>query len=100
RAAQVPDAAFGGTSRNRRPCLLPRKIRGRGRRDRRNPREHGEDAVVLRAQETCRSAEGSRHRTGLAMTAANKKIAEDTPGDIEALLPWHAAGTLNARDTR
>ena len=34
------------------------------------------------------------------MTAANKKIAEDTPGDIEALLPWHAAGTLNARDTR
>ncbi|MGN6115299.1 MAG: hypothetical protein ACTHN2_07260 [Nitrobacter sp.] len=34
------------------------------------------------------------------MTAANKKIVEDTPGDIEALLPWHAAGTLNARDTR
>ena len=34
------------------------------------------------------------------MTAANKKIAEDTPGDIEALLPWHAAGTLSARDTR
>jgi hypothetical protein len=34
------------------------------------------------------------------MMAANKKIAEDAPGDIEALLPWHAAGTLNARDTR
>jgi hypothetical protein len=34
------------------------------------------------------------------MTAANKKIAEDTPGDIEALLPWHAAGTLSTRDTR
>jgi hypothetical protein len=32
------------------------------------------------------------------MTAANKKIAEEAPGDIEALLPWHAAGTLNARD--
>ena len=31
---------------------------------------------------------------------ANKKIAEDAPGEIEALLPWHAAGTLSARDTR
>jgi anti-sigma factor RsiW len=34
------------------------------------------------------------------MMAANKKIAEAAPGDIEALLPWYAAGTLNARDTR
>lgn len=34
------------------------------------------------------------------MAANNKKIAEDPPGDIEALLPWHAAGTLSARDTR
>ncbi|MBS0529807.1 MAG: hypothetical protein JSS22_10515 [Proteobacteria bacterium] len=34
------------------------------------------------------------------MTAANKKIAEDVPGELEALLPWHAAGSLNARDTR
>lgn len=34
------------------------------------------------------------------MTAANKTIAEDSPGELEALLPWHAAGTLNARDTR
>jgi hypothetical protein len=32
------------------------------------------------------------------MMAANNKIAEDAPGDIEALLPWHAAGTLSARD--
>ncbi|UZE47677.1 hypothetical protein [Rhodopseudomonas sp. P2A-2r] len=35
------------------------------------------------------------------MMATNKKIeAETAPGEIEALLPWHAAGTLNARDTR
>jgi hypothetical protein len=30
----------------------------------------------------------------------NKKILQQDPGDIEALLPWHAAGTLSARDTR
>jgi hypothetical protein len=34
------------------------------------------------------------------MMAANKKIVEAEPGDIEALLPWHAAGTLSARDAR
>ncbi|ABE63437.1 conserved hypothetical protein [Nitrobacter hamburgensis X14] len=34
------------------------------------------------------------------MTATNKKVADDGPGDVEALLPWHAAGTLSARDTR
>jgi hypothetical protein len=34
------------------------------------------------------------------MMAMNKKALEQDPGDIEALLPWHAAGTLNARDTR
>ncbi len=34
------------------------------------------------------------------MMAANNKIAEDAPGDIEALLPWYAAGTLSARDMR
>jgi hypothetical protein len=33
------------------------------------------------------------------MMAANKKIAEAAPGDIEALLPWYAAGTLSMRDT-
>jgi hypothetical protein len=32
--------------------------------------------------------------------ATNKKILEQEPADIEALLPWHAAGTLSARDTR
>ncbi|GAB1715635.1 MAG: hypothetical protein NTAFB05_06770 [Nitrobacter sp.] len=37
------------------------------------------------------------------MIAANKKVAgaaEASPGDIEALLPWYAVGTLSARDTR
>src|SRR5262245_39946456 len=33
------------------------------------------------------------------MMAMSKKIL-DEPGEIEALLPWHAAGTLNARDAR
>ncbi|TAK49706.1 MAG: hypothetical protein EPO23_00245 [Xanthobacteraceae bacterium] len=31
---------------------------------------------------------------------ATVKQTGDTPSDIEALLPWHAAGTLNARDAR
>lgn len=31
---------------------------------------------------------------------ARKKILEQEPSEIEMLLPWHAAGTLNARDTR
>ena len=31
---------------------------------------------------------------------ALKKMLEQEPGDIELLLPWHAAGTLSARDAR
>jgi len=34
------------------------------------------------------------------MTAMSNKMPEQEPGEIEALLPWHAAGTLSARDTR
>ena len=34
------------------------------------------------------------------MMATSKKILEHEPGEIEMLLPWHAAGTLNARDSR
>jgi anti-sigma-K factor RskA len=33
------------------------------------------------------------------MMAMSKKML-DEPGEIEILLPWHAAGTLNARDAR
>ncbi len=34
------------------------------------------------------------------MMATSKKKLEQEPGEIEMLLPWHAAGTLNARDCR
>ena len=34
------------------------------------------------------------------MTATSRKMREQEPGEIELLLPWHAAGTLNARDAR
>jgi len=34
------------------------------------------------------------------MTATSRKMREQEPGEIELLLPWHAAGTLSARDAR
>jgi hypothetical protein len=34
------------------------------------------------------------------MMAASKKIVAQEPSEIELLLPWHAAGTLSARDSR
>jgi anti-sigma factor RsiW len=34
------------------------------------------------------------------MMALSKKMLEQEPGEIEVLLPWHAAGTLNPRDAR
>ncbi|SFI77574.1 hypothetical protein [Bradyrhizobium sp. Gha] len=34
------------------------------------------------------------------MMALSKKMLEREPGEIELLLPWYAAGTLNPRDTR
>jgi hypothetical protein len=34
------------------------------------------------------------------MMATSGKIAEREPDEIELLLPWHATGTLNARDAR
>jgi anti-sigma factor RsiW len=34
------------------------------------------------------------------MMAASKKMLGQEPDDVEMLLPWHAAGTLNARDSR
>jgi hypothetical protein len=34
------------------------------------------------------------------MMALSKKMLEQDPSDIEMLLPFHAAGTLNARDAR
>lgn len=34
------------------------------------------------------------------MMAMSKKRLDQEPSEIEMLLPWHAAGTLNARDSR
>jgi hypothetical protein len=34
------------------------------------------------------------------MMAASRKMVEQEPSEIELLLPWYAAGTLNARDAR
>ncbi len=34
------------------------------------------------------------------MMAASKQVLDPEPSEIEVLLPWHAAGTLNARDAR
>lgn len=34
------------------------------------------------------------------MMAASRKMLDQEPGEIEMLLPFHAAGTLNARDAR
>jgi hypothetical protein len=34
------------------------------------------------------------------MMALSKKMLEQEPSEIEMLLPWHAAGTLNSRDAR
>lgn len=34
------------------------------------------------------------------MMAMSKKVQTEALSEIEALLPWHAAGTLSARDTR
>src|SRR5258708_34786666 len=66
----------------------------------RDPGKYREDAPVLCAPEIGRTVEGSRHRARLAMMAMSKKILEQEPSEIEMLLPWHAAGTLNARDAR
>src|SRR3954449_6428171 len=34
------------------------------------------------------------------MMAASKIMLDQEPSEIEKLLPWHAAGTLNPRDAR
>jgi anti-sigma factor RsiW len=34
------------------------------------------------------------------MMATSKRMLEQEPSEIEMLLPWHAAGTLDARDAR
>ena len=34
------------------------------------------------------------------MMALSKQVLDQEPSEVEMLLPWHAAGTLNARDAR
>src|SRR3954470_21135277 len=92
----MPDQAFGGTSRDCRSCLLPREVsRGSGE-DRRGAGEDCEDAHVLCAKAAGGGAQGSGSGTRLAMNMIKNKAAERE--EIEALLPWHAAGTLSRRE--
>src|SRR5438270_5591799 len=92
------DKTFGGTSGNHRSCLLPREVsRGSGE-DRRSAGEHGEDAHVLCAKAVRGTAQGSGSGTRLAMNMIKNKASERE--EIEALLPWHAAGTLSRRDAQ
>jgi anti-sigma factor RsiW len=34
------------------------------------------------------------------MMATRNRLLKQGPGELEMLLPWHAAGTLNTRDAR
>src|SRR6478672_5999885 len=94
----MPDQIIGRAPGNRRPRLLSREVGGGSGRDCRHPGGHGEDAHVLRPQEIVGIAEGTRNRTRLAMNAIKQEEAPQ--GDVEALLPWHAAGTLSRRDAQ
>src|SRR5262245_54279600 len=94
----MPEEAFSGTSRDHRSCLLPREV-GRGsRQDRRSTGEYGEDAHVLCAKAVRGTAQSSGSGTRLAMTMIKNKLSERE--EIQALLPWHAAGTLSRRDAQ
>src|SRR4051812_3765541 len=92
----MPDKAVGGTSRDHRPCLLPREVSRGSLEDRRSTGEYCEDAHVLCAQAVRGTAQGSGSGTRLAMNMIKNKASERE--EIEALLPRHAAGTLNRRD--
>src|SRR6185295_1285111 len=93
----MPDKAFGGTSGNHRSGLLPREVSRGSREDRRSTGEHSEDAHVLCAKAVRGTAQGSGSGTRLAMNMIKNKASERE--EIEALLPWHAAGTLSRRET-
>src|SRR5882724_12832176 len=91
----MPRSAFAGPSGDHRPRVLPREIgRGSGR-DRRDPRSNRQDAYVLRKKETVGTAEELWGGSRLAMNTNTEKTPERD--EIEALLPWHAAGTLSRR---
>src|ERR1051325_714607 len=91
------DEALSRTQRDHRSGLLPREVsRGSGQ-DRRSAGEHGEDAHVLCAKAVRGTAQGSGSGTRLAMNAMFKTKAAERE-EVEALLPWHAAGTLSRRE--
>jgi hypothetical protein len=68
--------------------------------NRRIPETAVKRRLFLCAQEIGRAAEDSRPTMRLAVMAISKKMLEQEPDEIEMLLPWHAAGTLNVRDAR
>src|SRR5471032_184844 len=92
----MPDGIVGRAPGDRRPRVLPREVGGRSGRDCGHPGSNGEDANVLRTQEIVGTAERTRNRPRLAMNTTNN----ETPSEIEELLPWHAAGTLSRSDAR
>src|SRR5215475_10303378 len=94
----MPGQAFGGSPGDHRPRVLPREVGGRSCRNRRHPGGDREDAHVLCAQEALGASQGARNRSRLAMNAMKQEAPERQ--EIEELLPWHAAGTLNRRDAQ
>src|SRR6185295_19563136 len=94
----MPDKAFGGTSGNHRSGLLPREVSRGSVEDRWGTGEHSEDAHVLCAKAVRGAAQSSGSGTRLAMNMIKNKASERE--EIEALLPWHAAGTLSRRDAQ
>src|SRR5215467_5857521 len=94
----MPGQAFGGPPGDHRPRVLPREVGGGSCRDRRHPGGDREDAHVLCTQEALGASQGARNRSRLAMNAMKQEAPERQ--EIEALLPWHAAGTLSRRDAQ
>src|SRR5690348_12474338 len=94
----MPGQAFGGPPGDHRPRVLPREVGGGSCRDRRHPGGDREDAHVLCTQEALGASQGARNRSRLAMNATKQEAPERQ--EIEALLPWHAAGTLSRRDAQ
>jgi hypothetical protein len=62
-----------------------------------HPGRNREDPHVLCAQANVGAAQLGGNRSSLAMTDV-KTNEKQSPPNIQLLLPWHAAGTLNSRD--
>src|SRR5208337_2326418 len=99
-AAAMPEQIVYRASRDHRPRLLPREIGRGGCRNRRYSGSDREDPHVLRAQEIIRAPQGAGDRSRLAMNTDMNTANENERNEIEDLLPWHAAGTLSAREAQ